>query len=367
MRLRTNYRRKMKKIGIIGTRGIPNQYGGFEQFTQFFSEFLVQKGYTVVVYCSSSHNYKEKTWNGVNLVHINDPESTIGTAGQFIYDLHSILHARNQNFDVIFQLGYTSSSIWGFLFPKTAKLITNMDGLEWKRSKYNRMVQKFLQKAEKWAVKQSDILIADSVGIQNYLFKKYAIKAHFIPYGSAVISEKKPTFIDQYSLKPGEYHLLIARLEPENNIEMCIQGFESYTEKPLVVIGNCHTKYGKYLAKKYHGKVHFLGAIYDFETLNQLRLHCDLYFHGHSVGGTNPSLLEAMACSCAIVAHDNQFNRGVLAEDAVYFTSSEDVANYLINPISSEKKIQHIQHNLEKIETTYSFETIHSQLVTLFE
>jgi GDP-D-mannose dehydratase len=124
----------VKKIGIIGTRGIPNQYGGFEQFAQFFSEHLVQKGYEVVVYCSSNHTFQEKTWKGVSLVHIKDPEKSIGTVGQFIYDLRAILHARKQKFDVIFQLGYTSSSIWGFLFPKKAKLITNMDGLEWKRT-----------------------------------------------------------------------------------------------------------------------------------------------------------------------------------------------------------------------------------------
>ncbi len=350
----------MKKIGIIGTRGIPNQYGGFEQFAQFFSEYLVQKGYEVVVYCSSNHTYQEKTWKGVSLVHIKDPEKQIGTAGQFIYDLRSILHARKQGFDVIFQLGYTSSSIWGFLFPKKAKLITNMDGLEWKRSKYSPLVQHFLRKAEKWAVKQSDELIADSIGIQHYLKEKYAVSSTFIPYGSELIKKKDSSIIQAYNLTEGNYHLVIARFEPENNIETIINGFQDHTEKKLVIIGNYSTKYGKYLYDNYHEKVLFLGAIYDFDVLNQLRLHCDLYFHGHSVGGTNPSLLEAMACSCFIVAHNNPFNKGVLGDDALYFDSAAAITILLKKEQLTQHKQAFIQSNRQKIESLYSFESVHS-------
>lgn len=357
----------MKKIGIIGTRGIPNQYGGFEQFAQFFSEYLVQKGYEVVVYCSSNHTYQEKTWKGVSLVHIKDPEKQIGTAGQFIYDLRSILHARKQDFDAIFQLGYTSSSIWGFLFPKKAKLITNMDGLEWKRSKYSPLVQHFLRKAEKWAVKQSDELIADSIGIQHYLKEKYAVSSTFIPYGSELITNKDSSIIQAYNLTEGNYHLVIARFEPENNIEIIINGFHDDTEKKLVIIGNYSTKYGKYLYENYHEKVLFLGAIYDFDVLNQLRLHCDLYFHGHSVGGTNPSLLEAMACSCFIIAHNNPFNKGVLGDDALYFDSAAAISTLLKKEQLTHQKSEFILSNRQKIESLYSFESVHSQLIALIE
>lgn len=357
----------MKKIGIIGTRGIPNQYGGFEQFAQFFSEHLVQKGYEVVVYCSSNHTFQEKTWKGVSLVHIKDPEKSIGTVGQFVYDLRAILHARKQKFDVIFQLGYTSSSIWGFLFPKKAKLITNMDGLEWKRTKYSPLVQRFLKNAEKWAINQSDELIADSIGIQTYLKEKYSVTSTFIPYGSEVISKKEAAVLTQFQLNSGNYHLVIARFEPENNIETIINGFQNDSGKKLVIIGNYSSKYGKYLYDKYQDKVLFLGAIYDFDVLNQLRLHCALYFHGHSVGGTNPSLLEAMACSCFIVAHNNPFNKGVLGDDAVYFDSAEEIALILKKEQLTENKSEIIQNNRQKIETLYSFESVHSKLIALLE
>ena len=132
------------KLAILGTRGIPNYYGGFEQFAQYLSKEFTSKGHEVYVYNSSAHPYKEKVWNGVNIIHCKDPEDKIGTAGQFIYDLNCILDSRKREFDIILQLGYTSSSVWNWLFSKKPVIITNMDGLEWKRSKYSKLVQRFL-------------------------------------------------------------------------------------------------------------------------------------------------------------------------------------------------------------------------------
>ena len=121
------------KIAILGTRGIPNYYGGFEQFAQHLSEYLVNKGHEIIVYNSHTHPYQEGEWNGVKIVHCKDPEDKIGAAGQFIYDLNCIIDSRKRDFDIILQLGYASSAIWYFLFPKKAIVITNMDGLEWKK------------------------------------------------------------------------------------------------------------------------------------------------------------------------------------------------------------------------------------------
>src|SRR5215467_1651561 len=168
------------KIGIIGIRGIPNRYGGFEQFTEYVAPALVRKGHDVTVYSSSLHPYQDDNWKGVRLIHKSNPENRIGTFGQFIYDFFCILDSRKRNFDVILQLGYTSSSVWSFLFPGKSNLVTNMDGLEWKRSKYSKPVRAFLKRAEKWAVRSSDRLIADSKGIQEYLLDKYNKHATFI-------------------------------------------------------------------------------------------------------------------------------------------------------------------------------------------
>jgi hypothetical protein len=174
------------RVAILGTRGIPNYHGGFEQFAEYFAKFLVIQGHDAFVYNSSLHPYKKDNWNGVSIIHQADPEDKIGTVGQFIYDFNCIKDSRSRDFDVILQLGYTSSSIWNWLFPKSAKIVTNMDGLEWKRSKYSSKVQMFLKFAEKLAVNHSDALIADSIGIQSYLDKKYSVSSEYIAYGVLV-------------------------------------------------------------------------------------------------------------------------------------------------------------------------------------
>ena len=156
-------------IAIIGTRGIPNYYGGFEQCAEYLSVGLVRKGHKVTVYNSHAHPYKKSKWRGVHIIHCRDPENKIGTIGQFIYDFNCIRDLGKRKYDIVLQLGYTSSSVWGRLMPKKTIVTTNMDGLEWKRSKYSKEVKKFLLYAEKLAVKFSDYLISDSIGIQTYL------------------------------------------------------------------------------------------------------------------------------------------------------------------------------------------------------
>lgn len=345
------------KIGIIGTRGIPNQYGGYEQFVEFAAPELVKRGHEVYVYNSSLHPYQEKTWKGVHIISQKDPENRLGTAGQFVYDLNCILDARKRDFDIILQLGYTSSSIWSFLFPKRSLVMTNMDGLEWKRSKYNRAVQAFLRRAEKWAVLYSDYLIADSKGIQQYLEEKYQKPSAFIAYGASLITRPEEALLKEWGLEKFGYNLLIARMEPENNVETIIKGhLAAMDPKPLVLIGNFKNPFGSFLFKKYSGdRIQFRGPVYDMQALNSLRFYSYLYFHGHSVGGTNPSLLEAMASHALIVAHDNIFNRSVLEKDAFYFATEEDIMAILNEKPERGHHQQMVEHNAEKIRTQYSW------------
>ena len=198
------------KIGIIGTRGIPNHYGGFEQFAEYLSVGLVAKGHEVVVYNSSDHPFQQSNWNGVTIKHCKDWERKIGTAGQFIYDLNCILNSRTQNFDILLQLGYTSSSIWKNLLPKKAKIVTNMDGLEWKRSKFSALVQRFLLAAEKWAIFGSDHLVADSKGIQRYLNQKYQVESTFIAYGSHLFNTPEKKSLVKYDVAENRYNMLLS-------------------------------------------------------------------------------------------------------------------------------------------------------------
>jgi glycosyltransferase involved in cell wall biosynthesis len=302
-------------------------------------------------------------YKGVNLIHKYDPENKIGTAGQFVYDALCILDSRKRNFDAVLQLGYTSSSIFSFCFKRRVKIITNMDGLEWKRSKYSRLVQKFLTIAEKLAVRKSHFLISDSLGIQSYLKEKYHVESTFIPYGATEFMPVTSNKLINYSIKKYEYNLIIARLEPENNIEIIINAsIKSLVKSKLIIVGNFNSKYGNYLFKKYNSKhVVFLGSIYNQTEISNLRYYSNIYFHGHSVGGTNPSLIEAMACSCLVVAHNNVFNKSVLNESAFYFNDEVELVHVLDSNFLKEDYRSFIETNLSKIRTTYSLKKINEE------
>ena len=356
------------KIAILGTRGIPNHYGGFEQFAEFFSVYLAENEQEVYVYNSHNHPFQEKTFKGVNIIHQFDPEYKIGTAGQFIYDLNCILDSRKRNFDIILQLGYTSSSVWSFLFPKKPLIITNMDGLEWKRTKYSKPVQKVLQFAEKLAVNYSDYLIADSIGIQKYLQQKYNKDAAYIAYGAHQFSNPDLSVLKTYKVENHNYNLILARLEPENNIETILDGIVLSNDKmPFLVIGNHQTKFGNYLKEKFinSSNIRFLGAVYNHNHLDNLRWFSNIYFHGHSVGGTNPSLLEAMASKAFIFAHDNDFNKAILNENAYYFSSAEEVKNLTLK-IKKNDNLHLIENNFNAIESEFNWDKINGKYLQLF-
>jgi glycosyltransferase involved in cell wall biosynthesis len=278
------------RIAILGTRGIPNRYGGFEQISETLAGGLVARGHQVTVYCPHHHPCADDVWNGIRRIQCHDPEH-LRTFGQFIYDLNCIKHARSEGFDAWLFMGYTSSSVWARWFPKTSAILSNMDGLEWRRSKYAAPVRRFLRYAEKLAVKHSKGHIADSPVIKEWLQERYGIDSRYIPYGAVVREDKNAAALARYGLEPGKYFMVMARMEPENHIDIILEGYaRSGTDKHLVVVGNTGNRYGTSLVRRY-GKLsglHFAGAIFDQEIVHQLRAQAALYFHGHSVGGTNP-------------------------------------------------------------------------------
>lgn len=356
------------KIGILGTRGIPNQYGGFEQVAEYLSAGLIERGHEVMVYNSNKHPYQKKSWNGVPLIHCFDPEYFMGTAGQFIYDLNCILDARKRNFDIILMLGYTSSSIWKSLYPSRSIIISNMDGLEWKRAKYSKAVRGFLKYAEKLAVSSSHYHIADSEIIKEYLDEKYKINSKYIAYGADLHYGINEELLYEYGLSKKQYFLLMARMEPENNVEMILDGFRlSNSTKKFLVIGNTSNGFGKYLLNKFHGdsRIIFLGALFDQQKIKSIVKFSAVYFHGHSVGGTNPSLLEAMAAEAFIVAHGNPFNKSILKENALYFSDAKEVSA-LIEGHESLIDPKFIENNLSAIKHGFTWDKIIHQYDLFF-
>lgn len=359
---------KKMKIAFISTRGIPNNYGGFEQFAEYISVGLVEKGHEVVVYSPHFHPYKKDNYKGVRIKHIYSPEKWMGSSvGSFFYDFASLKDAlKNEKFDIIYEAGYTSivpAYIWfNVKRIKYPIFTTNMDGLEYKRTKFSKIAQKFLFWEEKTTVKHSHYLIADNMGIYDYYKEKYGKESKFLAYGANIHNDYNDKYLEEYNLKANSYYLLIARLEPENNIIMAIDGYLASKEngnKPLIIVGKTNTPHGKELVSKYgHDKnIRFVGGIYDFKKLNSIRYYSFAYFHGHSVGGTNPSLLEAMASSCFILANDNIFNKTVLNNNALYYKDSFAVTNLLnnINILAEKNKKNYIENNLEEIRKEYSW------------
>lgn len=359
------------KIAFISTRGIPNNYGGFEQFAEYISVGLVERGHEVVVYSPHFHPYKEDTYKGVRIKHIYSPEPWMGSSvGSFFYDFASLKDAlKKEKFDIIYEAGYTSivpAYIW-FNVRKIKYPIftTNMDGLEYKRTKFNKWVQKFIFWEEKMTVKHSHYLIADNMGIHDYYKEKYGKESKFLAYGADIHDNYNEEFLKVFELEADNYYLLVARLEPENNIIMAIEGYLASKEKgkrPLVIVGKTNTPHGKELVAKYGNEksIRFVGGIYDFDKLNSIRHFSYAYFHGHSVGGTNPSLLEAMASDCFILANDNIFNKAVLGENALYYPDHNAVTELLnnIESLALKHKKPFIEKNLEIIRKEYSWDKL---------
>lgn len=349
---------KRVKIAILGCRGIPNHYGGFEQFAERLAPALVSRhDMDVWVYNSSRHPLKDPVWKGVHRILCYDPEHVVGQVAQFLYDWLCIRDSRQRGFDAILQLGYTSNAIWHWRLPPNASIITNMDGLEWQRKKYNPAVRRFLRHAEALAARHGDVLVADSLPIQQYLREVYDREAHYIPYGATIRRKIKETALSDYDLEPASYFLLIARLQPDNHILEIIRGhLASLSGFPLVIVGDTNNRFARRLMSQFHGQgAIFTGAIFDQPALSQLRHHCRMYFHGHSSGGTNPSLLEAMADSALICAHDNPFNRSVLGDDALYFSQERDITYRVLKGAFPSKRKEFARNNLRKLRTHYSW------------
>jgi glycosyltransferase involved in cell wall biosynthesis len=346
-----------KRVILLGTRGVPNQYGGFEALAEALAQHINSADLELWIQQPNDHIYKESKFEHAHLLQVNNPENALGTFGQFFYDLNAILAARRKTFDLWVHLGYTSNTLWHFLWAKHATHISNMDGLEWQRSKYHPLVQRFLRWAERRAVKSSHFLIADHPAIAAYLREKYQRESTLIAYGAdeQMVAEEGPA--DHLPV----YDMLMARMEPENHVHLVVEAHARASDAPpLVVVGALNNGYARKLQKRFPSseRLIWLGGVYDSGVVERLRKNCRLYFHGHSAGGTNPSLVQAMASSCRIVAHDNPFNKGVLGDKALaYFSSMEDVMSILDTSIPSES-VDFSGSYAQWIEISEQYETL---------
>ena len=360
------------KIAITGTRGIPNRYGGFEQFAQKLSVGLAARDHDVWVYNTKDHFYKEPTYQGVRIITKNSPEKLLGPAANYIYDFACLKDAISRKADIILECGFASAAPgYPFLKLKDCKLITHMDGMEWKRKKWSKHTRRIIRRSVVKTIQYSDALVCDHLEMIKFYATNYSLQPIYIPYGADMGGERDKTVLEAFKLRADSYYLVTARLEPENNILKIIHGYlAADLEDPLVLVGDHQGKYGRKIMGEFleQKKIIFAGGIYHEESLDNLRHYSRALIHGHSVGGTNPSLLEAMAAGSWIIAHDNTFNRSILEEDAVYFKSQVDLTQLLQdieNRLPSSREM--IRNNQEKIRKEYQWEDVINGYEDLFK
>lgn len=321
----------MKKIALIGTQGIPARYGGFETLAENLVGETQSERIEYTVFCSSVDlTTRDDMYNGARLKYI--PLKANGISS-ILYDIISLLKAL-RGYDAIVVLGVSG----GLFFPvfkllSRTKLIVNIDGLEWKRNKWKGFAKSFLRVCEEFALRFSDAVIADNQGIVDYIRKRYKKKTVLIAYGSDHVKRELPEheqqeILNRYHVQSQNYYISICRIEPENNCELILDVF-ARTKKPIVFIGNWdNSEYGINLKNKFSTStnIKLVDAIYDLEVLYALRSHSKAYIHGHSAGGTNPSLVEAMFCKCNVMAFNVVYNRESTAYKATYFKDGIDLA-----------------------------------------
>ncbi|WIO41747.1 DUF1972 domain-containing protein [Klebsiella electrica] len=335
----------MKEIIITGIRGIPAAHGGFETFAENLALYLVDKGWKVTVYCQEdSGEFYIDSWNGVQLIHI--PVKNNGALGTIIFDFKSIIHSLKEK-KLVLTLGYNTAIFNSLYFLRGRKNVINMDGIEWKRDKWGIVAKSWFWMNERFGCWFGNHLIADHPKIKEHLATRVNDKKiTMIPYGAHAIGKNNSNsdVLRQYGLDEKKYFLVIARPEPENSILEIVRGFslnKNRTEK-LVVLGNydfLNNEYHKKIKESANENVLFLGAIYNASSVSTLRYYALAYIHGHRVGGTNPSLVESLGSGNAIIAHDNKFNRWVVGDSGIFFTSDETCAAQM-DYISSNEDIR---------------------------
>ncbi len=323
---------------ILGTRGVPARHGGFETFAEDLSLYLKARNHSVTVYCQvdSEAQAGEDVWNGVRRVMIPAGKGALGT---ITFDWEATWRSCRED-GVILTLGY-NTGIFNFLYRfRQLPNVMNMDGLEWKRRKWTPMQRAWLWLNERAGARAATHLVADHPEIGKHLLRHTrAPKISVIPYGAYAVHSAPVAPIRKYGLNPKDYYLVIARPELENSILEIVQAFSRMPiGRKLVVLGTYdpkHNEYHRQVVEAAGQNVAFLGAIYDHKTVQALRFHSKAYVHGHTVGGTNPSLVESLAAGNAVIAHDNVFNRWVAGPSAKYFKSAEDLLS-IVNGIESQ-------------------------------
>lgn len=360
------------KIALIGTRGVPANYGGFETFYEELGKRLVERGHDVTVYCRDSY-YPEKLnlYLGMKLVYLpNLKKKSLDTLSHTFF---SILHAIRQPYDVYMVCNAANSPV--LVIPRLLgkRIAINTDGLEWKRGKWGKIARFYYKLSERISTLLAQRVVADSRGIQDYYAEEYKTTTTFIPYGAYLSESSNAELLQKFGLKPGEYFLQITRFEPENNPLLTIQAYKQLdTNKKLVIIGGVpyESEYSRKIAAEAAGHPNIIlpGSIYDKELLNEIWCNSFAYIHGNEVGGTNPALLQTMASGCFTIAIDVSFSRDVLADSGIFFRRNvQSLAEQMKWTLEHEKELKPYKIKaVDRIKLHYSWEKVTDDYERMF-
>jgi glycosyltransferase involved in cell wall biosynthesis len=358
-------------LALIGTRGVPARYGGFETGAEEIGKRLVRRGHKVWVYCRTGYSGAAlREFEGMRLVHL--PALPIKFLETLSHTALSLLHAAFRSFDAL--LVFNSANSFLVILPRLLgkNIVLHTDGLEWMREKWSGLGQTYYRLAEKVAAKSSVPLISDSAEIQKHYLRSYGRESHYIAYGAALEESHSPELLERFGLQPGDYFLQIARFEPENNILLSVRAFEMVeTSKKLALVGG--TKYRSNYAAEVRAssdpRVRFLGFCYDADVRRELLCNAYAYIHGNEAGGTNPGLLQAMGAGCFIVARDVAFNREVCGETAVYFPKDADRLRDLLQwTIGHSAELECMKEKSRQIiKDRYDWDTVTTDYERVFE
>jgi len=342
------------RIAMIGTRGVPAAYGGFETAVEEIGRRLVDRGHAVTVYCRSAGNSQPpptREYLGMRLVHL--PALHVKALETLSHTAFSVAHATSgQRPDVAFVFNAANAPFVPFLRQRGIPTTVHVDGLEWKRDKWGGTARRYYRWAEQLSVKSADALIADAQGIADYYRQEFAIPTELISYGTRLLHQPPSDRLAELGLTPGGYHLVVARFEPENHVDVIIDGYRrSSARMPLVVVGSApyagaHCR--KITALADDPRVRLLGGLWDQDQLDQLYAHSVSYLHGHSVGGTNPSLLRAMGARTAAIAWDVVFNREVLGAYGTYFSDAATLSTLIEDAEFSPHHTEEVSEALQR-------------------
>lgn len=359
------------KIAIIGTRGVPANYGGFETCAEEISVGLVARGHEVTVYCRSGNMAgNPKQYKGVKLVYVPFIEHKV--LGTFSHAFFSFIHAIFHSYDVlmVFNAGISPLCVIPKMFFK--KIALNVDGLEWRRKKWGFWGKKYYLFAEYIATLFANRIISDAKAIQEYYAKKFHTNSTFIAYGAYIENGENVAILEEYGVKEGEYLFVASRLEPENNADITVKAFEKVkTDKKLLIAGGANYKsiFIKELTRTKDPRIKFLGPVYKPGHIKELHCRCYAYVHGNEVGGTNPALLKALGYGNCVFALDVPFNAEVVDKAAIlYKKNPDDLKNkiqYIID--NPDEATKYRKFAVERIKECYTWDKIVDSYERLFK